>query len=56
MPLAMRATLTLLDTHTPCSIGVRFRVTQVIDIVRGVHAMIPYSLFAGERRRQMAVV
>jgi hypothetical protein len=31
-------------------------VTQVVDIVRGVHAMIPKSLFTGELRAQIAVV
>jgi acetamidase/formamidase len=39
-----------------CSIAVSFRVTQVVDIVRGVHAMIPKSLFTGELRAQIAVV
>jgi len=39
-----------------CSIAVSFRVTQVVDIVRGVHAMIPKSLFTGELRQQIAVV
>jgi hypothetical protein len=31
-------------------------VTQVVDIVRGVHAMIRKSLFTGELRRQIAMV
>jgi len=35
---------------------VSFRVTQVVDIVRGVHAMIPKSLFAGPLRQQITVV
>jgi len=35
---------------------VSFRVTQVVDIVRGVHAMIPKSLFSGGLRQEMAVV
>ena len=38
------------------SIAVSFRVTQVVDIVRGIHAMIPKSLFTGELRRRIAVV
>jgi acetamidase/formamidase len=37
-------------------IAVSFRVTHVVDIVRGVHAMIPKSLFTGELRRQIAAV
>jgi acetamidase/formamidase len=54
--LATRAKLTTLDAYALCSIAVSFRVTQVVDIVRGVHAMIPKSLFTGELRRQIAVV
>ncbi len=54
--LATRADLTKLDAYALCSIAVSFRVTQVVDIVRGVHAMIPKSLFAAELRKQIAVV
>lgn len=54
--LASRAKLTPLDAYALCSIAVSFRVTQVVDIVRGVHAMIPKSLFTGGLRRQIAVV
>ena len=54
--LASRANLTKHDAYALCSIAVSFRVTQVVDIVRGVHAMIPKSLFAPELRRQIAVV
>jgi acetamidase/formamidase len=54
--LASRAKLTPHDAYALCSIAVSFRVTQVVDIVRGVHAMIPKSLFAGELRQQIAVV
>ena len=54
--LAARADLTKLDAYALCSIAVSFRVTQVVDIVRGVHAMIPKSLFAAELRNQIAVV
>ncbi|MBV8133378.1 MAG: acetamidase/formamidase family protein [Alphaproteobacteria bacterium] len=54
--LASRAKLTPHDAYALCSIAVSFRVTQVVDIVRGVHAMIPKSLFTGELRRQIAVV
>jgi hypothetical protein len=31
-------------------------VTQIVDIVCGVHAMIPKSLLTGELRRRIAVV
>ena len=54
--LATRAKLTELDAYALCSIAVSFRVTQVVDIVRGVHAMIPKSLFTGALRREIAVV
>src|SRR6266702_7743551 len=52
--LATRAKLTPLDAYALCSIAVSFRVTQVVDIVRGVHAMIPKSLFTGELRKKIA--
>jgi acetamidase/formamidase len=54
--LSTRAGMTELDAYALCSIAVSFRVTQVVDIVRGVHAMIPKSIFASELRRQIAVV
>ena len=54
--LATRAGLTELDAYALCSIAVSFRVTQVVDIVRGVHALIPKNLFATDLRRQIAVV
>jgi acetamidase/formamidase len=54
--LASRAKLAPHDAYALCSIAVSFRVTQVVDIVRGVHAMIPKSLFTGELRQQIAVV
>jgi acetamidase/formamidase len=54
--LSTRADLTKLDAYALCSIAVSFRVTQVVDIVRGVHAMIPKSLFAAGLRNQIAVV
>lgn len=54
--LASRAKLTELDAYALCSIAVSFRVTQVVDIVRGVHAMIPKSLFSGALRSQIAIV
>ena len=65
MSLAARNAIDFLSSHTKltphdayalCSIAVSFRVTQVVDIVRGVHAMIPKSLFTGELRGHIAVV
>jgi acetamidase/formamidase len=54
--LAARADLTKLDAYALCSIAVSFRVTQVVDIVRGVHAMIPKNLFASGLREKISVV
>ena len=54
--LSARANLTKLDAYALCSIAASFRVTQVVDITRGVHAMIPKNLFAPELRRQIMVV
>jgi len=54
--LVKRAGLTPLDAYALCSIAASFRVTQVVDIVRGVHAMIPKKLFASELREQIAIV
>jgi len=54
--LASRAKLTELDAYALLSVAASFRVTQVVDIVRGVHALIPKSLFTGQLRQQIAIV
>jgi len=54
--LAARAKLSELDAYALLSIAASFRITQVVDIVRGVHAMIPKSLFADALRREITVV
>ena len=54
--LAVQANISQLDAYALCSIAVSFRVTQVVDIVRGVHALIPKNIFANELRQQMKVV
>jgi acetamidase/formamidase len=54
--LAARADMSELDAYALCSMAVSFRVTQVVDIVRGVHAMIPKNLFSGPLRGQISVV
>jgi acetamidase/formamidase len=54
--LASRAKLSPHDAYALCSIAVSFRVTQVVDVARGVHAMIPKNLFTGQLRSQIAVV
>jgi len=54
--LSTRAKMTELDAYALLSIAGNFRVTQVVDIVRGVHAMIPKSLFAADFAPQITVV
>jgi acetamidase/formamidase len=54
--VATRAKISELDAYTLCSIAVSFRVTQVVDIVRGVHALIPKNIFAPSLRREMTMV
>ena len=54
--ISSRAKITKLDAYGLCSIAMSFRVTQVVDIVRGVHAMIPKNLFAEELRKEMTIV
>ena len=54
--LAAQAKISELDAYALASIAVSFRVTQVVDIVRGVHAMIPKAIFAPDLRREMTVV
>ena len=38
-----------LDALSICSIAVDFEVTQVVDGTKGIHAMIPKSIFKKER-------
>jgi acetamidase/formamidase len=54
--ISSRAKISELDAYALCSVAVSFRVTQVVDIVRGVHALIPKTIFASELRRQMTLV
>ena len=54
--LAAQAKISELDAYALCSIAVSFRVTQVVDIVRGVHALIPKNIFASQLRQQMTIV
>lgn len=54
--LSSRAKISDLDAYGLLSIAASFRVTQVVDIVRGVHAMIPKSLFSGQLREEIKVV
>src|SRR6516225_3516257 len=54
--LATQAKISELDAYALCSIAASFRVTQVVDVVRGVHALIPKAIFAPDLRREMTVV
>lgn len=54
--LVKKAGLTPLDAYSLCSLGVSFRVTQVVDVNKGVHAMIPKSLFGDRLRPRISVV
>jgi acetamidase/formamidase len=54
--LVKRAGLTPLDAYSLCSLGVSFRVTQVVDVNKGVHAMIPKSLFGERLRSRITIV
>jgi len=54
--LAAQAKISDHDAYALCSIAVSFRVTQVVDIVRGVHALIPKTIFAPDLRREMTMV
>src|SRR5258708_36280785 len=54
--LAARAKISELDAYALCSVAVSFRVTQVVDIVRGVHALIPKTIVAPHLRREMTMV
>lgn len=54
--LEKRCGLSRLDAYSLCSIAVSFRITQVVDINRGVHAMIPKSIFDPRARREISVL
>jgi acetamidase/formamidase len=53
--LAQKAALSRADAYALCSVGVSFRVTQVVDLNKGVHAMIPKSIFSARLAGQMSI-
>jgi acetamidase/formamidase len=53
--LERRAGLARLDAYSLASIAVSFRVTQVVDISKGVHAMIPKSLFSEDLLQTISI-
>ena len=54
--LGRRARLSAHDAYGLASMAVNFRITQVVDVNQGVHAMIPKDIFARELRETMRVV
>ena len=54
--LSRRASLTRHDAYGLASLAVNFRITQVVDVNQGVHAMIPKDIFARERRQAIRIV
>ena len=54
--LERKAGLTRLDAYALASIAVSFRVTQVVDANKGVHGMIPKSLFSDDRLQGISIV
>jgi acetamidase/formamidase len=54
--LERKAGLTRLDAYGLASMAASFRITQVVDANKGVHAMIPKSLFSDELRESISIV
>lgn len=54
--LAKNAKLSREDAYGLASLGVDFRISQMVDVNNGVHAMIPKSIFAPQLRETMSIV
>ena len=54
--LSTKAGLSRDDAYGLASVGVDFRITQMVDVQNGVHAMIPKSIFAADYRKSIALV
>jgi acetamidase/formamidase len=54
--LAAKAALNRDEAYSLASIGVDFRVSQMVDVNNGIHAMIPKSIFAPDFLPTMAIV
>ena len=54
--LSRRAGLSRLDAYALASLAVHFRITQVVDVNQGVHAMIPKEIFARDLRETIRVM
>jgi acetamidase/formamidase len=53
--LSTKAGLSRDDAYGLASIGVDFRITQMVDVQNGVHAMIPKSIFDADFRKTIAL-
>ncbi len=54
--LVRRAGLSRLDAYALCAVAVSFRITQVVDVHKGVHAMIPKNIFSERARAAITIV
>jgi acetamidase/formamidase len=54
--LTSQAALTRADAYGLASLAVDFRVSQMVDVNNGIHAMIPKSIFAPDFRQTMRLV
>jgi acetamidase/formamidase len=54
--LSAKAQLSREDAYGLASLAVDFRVSQMVDINNGIHAMIPKSIFAPDFRKTMTIV
>jgi acetamidase/formamidase len=53
--LVTQAHLTRNDAYGLGSLAVDFRVSQMVDVNNGIHAMIPKSIFAPDFRQTMRI-
>ena len=53
--LVRRAGMEPLDAYALASLAVSFRITQVVDITQGVHAMIPKDIFDPSLRASIRI-
>ena len=54
--LERKAGMTRMDAYALASMAVSFRITQVVDANKGVHATIPKSLFADDMLQSISIV
>jgi acetamidase/formamidase len=53
--LVAKAALSRADAYGLASLAVDFRVSQMVDVNNGIHAMIPKSIFAPDFRQTMRI-